>query len=126
MKTTTIGTEFKQLYMLPKPERTKTNEWGYKMEYKKVENEIDMLLKGNGLNTYERKLLRKVKEKLSKVNHELRGSRLTAIIGEIQFADLYMKNREIEELNARIKRMNRYFALNIAFFIVVVIGILMK
>ena len=44
------------------------------MEYKKVENEIDTLLKSDGLNAYERKLLRKTKEKFSKVNCELKAN----------------------------------------------------
>ena len=38
------------------------------MEYKKIEHEVDMLLQGDSLNPYERKLLRKVKRKLCEDN----------------------------------------------------------
>ena len=40
------------------------------MEYKKVEHEIDKLLGSNGLNVFERKLLRKTKERFQKLGYD--------------------------------------------------------
>lgn len=38
------------------------------MEYKKIEHEVDTLLHNDGLNSYERKFLRKIKRKMCKDN----------------------------------------------------------
>lgn len=93
------------------------------MEYKKIENEIDMLLEGNGLNTYERKLLRKTKEKLSKVNHELKITndklvRMTSILNT--------EIKDANDLKFEVIKLRQYFALNIIFLTMLIIGLLMK
>lgn len=93
------------------------------MEYKKIENEIDMLLEGNGLNTYERKLLRKTKEKLSKVNHELKIMndklvRMTSILNT--------EIKDANDLKFEVIKLRQYFALNIIFLTMLIIGLLMK
>ena len=93
------------------------------MEYKKVENEIDTLLKSDGLNAYERKLLRKTKEKFSKVNCELKAKhrKMVNITSELN-----MKERKINNLVFSITQLRHYFLLNILFLLILITGLLIK
>lgn len=93
------------------------------MEYKKIENEIDMLLESDGLNTYERKLLRKTKEKLSKVNHELRvmDDKLVRMTSKLN-----IEIKDANDLKFEVIKLRQYFTLNIIFLVVLAVGLLMK
>ena len=76
------------------------------MRYKKIENEVDRLLESDGLNFYERKLLRKVKRKLCSDNEDLRAARWKIQQCETRWQRLYKGNGELLDKNSNLRIEN--------------------
>ena len=90
------------------------------MEYKKIEFEIDNLLHNNGLNSYEKKLLRKTKRRLSTYNNALRDIVKTYnALDALMVATMKImgeKENHIYELEDQLK--NRKFSDNFNWFFI--------
>lgn len=100
------------------------------MQYKRIESEIDRLLAGNGLNKYERKLFKKVKERLSEGNRKFKAEHM-AKIKEInennqRFGKIYMKDCEISRLKSRLNRYKRFFQFWFAYSILLNFALLLE
>lgn len=106
------------------------------MRYDKIECEIDELLSKGGLNPYERKLLRKIKRKMSKTRYNYRKvyKELTETIDRLHIDrhKMLSQHREqveqsicyakrIAELTRENKRLNIFL---IFFFLINLFGVL--
>ena len=74
------------------------------MNYRNIENEIDILLQSGGLNAYERKFLRKIKRHLSSKNHRL--NRAVSLMTSFKNSS-YCYSKKLEKMSLILKGRER-------------------